>query len=162
MTQALETILNGNVLSAKSCSFFVNMIPTKGFTEVSYKEKLESEYVYDDSKDGTPVGTTSGRYSIESFSWTILRAPWLRLMPQLAALGLGSIGAARFGFQAVYSEPIAASPPGVDTLFGCRIVGIEDAYQEDIKALVTKVELMSIGMSRNGFTLWDPKRSLGL
>ncbi len=90
MAQDLSTLLNGAVLSAKSCAFYVDMIPRKGFTEVTYKEKLEAELVYDDSKDGGPVGITSGRYSIESFSWTMLKSRWLELMPYIAAMGLGS------------------------------------------------------------------------
>jgi hypothetical protein len=160
--QDVSTLLNGYVLSAKSCAFFIDMIPRKGFVEVSYKEKIEAELVYDDSKDGGPVGMTSGRYAVESFSWTMLKARWLELLPYLAAKGLGSYGNAIFGFQAVYSEPIHVGPPGVDTIFGCRIVGREETYSEDIKALVVKCEMLALGMSGNGFTLSDPKRAIGL
>lgn len=160
--QDVSTLLNGAIISAKSCRFYIDMIPRKGFVAVNYKEKLEDELVYDESPDGGPVGMTSGRYSVESFTFSMLYARWLEVMPYIAAKGLGSIGAARFGFQAVYSEQIHAGPPGVDTLFGCRIVGIEDDYSEDIKAKIVKCDLRSMGMSRNGFTLFDPKRELGL
>jgi hypothetical protein len=160
MTVQLATVLNGCVLSAKSCSFYIDLIPRKGILAVNYKEKIEAENVYDDDRTGTPVGSTSGRYSIEAFSITMLKANWLELMPYLTLKGLGSIGAARFSFVAEYSEPLDPLHTLVDAISPCRIVGVEDDYSEDIKALVTKLDLMALGMTRNGMMLWDLKRAL--
>lgn len=162
MTIDVATLMNGSILSAKSCQFFIDMIPRKGIVACNYKEKIEAENVYDDDRSGTPVGSTAGRYAVESFSLTLLRGSWLTLMPYLSLKGLGSIGAARFSFVAEYSEPLAPLQTVVDSLFYCRVTGIEDDYSEDIKALVTKLDLMCLGMSRNGMTLWDVKRSVGL
>ncbi len=156
----VATVLNGCILSAKSCSFFVDFIPRKGIVAVNYKEKLEAENVYDDDRTGTPVGSTSGRYSVESFSITMLKTKWAEFMPYLTLKGLGSMGAARFTFVAEYSEPLDPLHTIVDTLAYCRITGIEDDYSEDIKALVVKLDLMSLGMTRNGQMLWDLKRAL--
>jgi hypothetical protein len=168
MTIDIATVLNGNILSSKSCQFFVDMIPRKGIVACNYKEKLDAENVYDDDRTGTPVGSTSGRYSVESFSLTLLRASWNSvgpipgLMQQLALKGLGSFGAARFAFIAEYSEPLVPLSTVVDSLFFCRITGVEDDYSEDIKALVTKLDLMCLAMTRNGVSLFDPKRALPL
>ncbi len=170
MTIDVATLLNGNILSAKSCQFFAPVpFPLKGVVACNYKEKLEAEHVYDDDRTGTPVGSTSGRYSVESFSITLLRSSWNcvgpipGLMQRLTLLGLGSFGAARFPFVAEYSEPLSPLQTCVDALAYCRIVGVEDDYSEDIKALVTKLDLMALGMTRNGTnTLWDVKRALPL
>lgn len=168
MTIDIATVLNGNILSAKSCKFFVDMIPRKGIVACNYKEKMDAENVYDDSRDGTPVGSTAGRYSVESFSLTLLRASWNSvgpipgLMQQLALKGLGSFGAARFAFTAEYSEPLVPLSTVVDNLFFCRVTGVEDDYSEDIKALVTKLDLMCLSMTRNGLTFFDLKRDLPL
>lgn len=168
MTLNIATVLNGSILSAKSCQFFVDMIPRKGVVECTYKEKLDAEDVYDDDRTGTPVGSTSGRYSVDSFSLTLLRDSWNStgpipgLMQYLAAKGIGSFGAARFSFIAEYSEPLVPLSTVVDSLFYCRITGVEDAYSEDIKALVTKLDLKALALTRNGLTLFDPKRALPL
>jgi hypothetical protein len=159
----MATVLNGSILSAKSCQFFLPApVPVRGVLACNYKEKLEAENVYDDDRTGMPVGSTSGRYSIESFTITLLRTRWVELMPVLSLLGLGSIGAARFPFVAEYSEPLDPLHTIVDAIQSCRIVGIEDDYSEDIKALVTKLDLMALGMTRNGAMLFDIKRALPL
>jgi len=161
MALEVATLLNGRILSAKSCSFFVDFIPRRGIVAVNYKEKLEAEQVYDDSRTGTPVGSTSGRYSVESFSITMLRTAWADFMPYLTAKGLGSMGAADFDFVAEYHEPNDPLHTIVDALSHCRVVGIEDDYSEDIKALVTKLDLMANSLVRNGVhRLWDIKREL--
>jgi hypothetical protein len=71
------------------------------------------------------------------------------------------MGAADFDFVAEYHEPNDPLHTCVDALSHCRVTGIEDDYSEDIKALVTKLDLMAIGLIRNGVnTLWDLKREL--
>ncbi len=167
----IETILNGNILSAKSCSFFFDMIPRGGVVAVSYEEKLETEDVYDDSKDGGPIGSTSGKYSIDGFSVTLLRNAWNAmgpkpgLMQQMAIKGAlslapGSYGAARFSFVAEYSEPVAPMHTVVDAFANCRIVGVKDDYAEGIEKLVTVVTMKANRMTRNGLTLFSPTRAL--
>lgn len=165
----IATVLNGNILSAKSCSFFFDGIPRRGLVAVNYKEKLDVETVYDDSPDGAGIGSTSGRYAVESFSMTFLKAAWAAtgpipgIMQYLTLKGLGSYGSARFSFTAEYSEPLNPLATVVDTLAPCRIIGVEDDYSEDIKALVTKVDLHALLLVRQGTnTLFDPKRAIGL
>ncbi len=161
MTLEIATVLNGSILSAKSCQFFLPApAPIRGILAVNYKEKLEAENVWDDDRTGMPVGSTSGRYSVESFSITMLKTRWVELMPILTLVGLGSIGSARFPFVAEYSELQDPLHTVVDALFNCRITGIEDDYSEDIKALVVKLDLMALGMTRNGNALFDLKRAI--
>lgn len=159
----LATVLNGSVLSQKSCQFFLPApIPIRGVVACNYKEKIDAENVYDDDRTGMPVGSTSGRYAVESFSLTLLATRWVELMPALTLLGLGSMGAARFPFIAEYSEPNDPLHTIVDALSICRIVGVEDDYSEDIKAKVVKLDLMANALTRNGNTLWDIKRAIGV
>lgn len=165
----IATVLNGNILSAKSCKYYFDGIPRRGLVAVNYKEKLDVETVYDDSPDGAGIGSTAGRYGVESFTITFLRAAWAAtgpipgIMQYLALKGLGSYGAARFSFTAEYSEPLNPGATIVDTLAPCRIIGVEDDYSEDIKALVTKVDLHALLLVRQGGeTLFDAKRGLGV
>lgn len=166
----IATVLNGSVLSAKSCKFFFDNIPRHGVVAVNYKEEIEAEDVYDDDPTGLPVGSTSGRYKISGLSITLLKKAWIGTAPpglalQLAARpeALGSFGAARWTFSAEYSEPQDPLNTILESIAFCRIVGVEDDYSEDIKTLVTKLDLKANFMTRqSGLTLFDPKRGLGL
>jgi hypothetical protein len=165
----IETLLNGNILSAKSCKFYFDFIPRRGIVAVDYEEKLDSTDVYDDANDGGPVGSTAGQYSIESMSITFLRNSWNALGPKpglmqqlglkaAASLAPGSYGLARFTFTAEYSEPIAPTHTVVDTFFDCRVTGVKDSYAKGSEELVTVVSMKSLRMSRNGLTLYAPVR----
>lgn len=167
----IDTLLNGNIIGAKSGSYFFDLIPRRGLVAVDYEEKLESDDVYDDHKDGGAVGETSGKYSIDGMSITFLASAWncmgpkIGLMQQLVAKALlrgeTGYGAARFSFVAEYSEPMAPMSTIVDSISNCRIVGVKDSYAEGIEKKVVVVAMKSSGrLTRNGATLYSPTRNL--
>jgi hypothetical protein len=163
MTDLIETRLNDVPYSATSCSWTIALAPFVGISALSYSEKRERKMVYGSRRDGTPLGITNGRYSVDSISMTMLRSSFQRLAELLTPLGLGSIGDARFPIIATYSEPLA-SLSGVlpITIAGCRITGIKDSYQEGTDELSTEVEMMAMALTRNGLRLWSVVNGIGV
>ena len=165
MSDILETRLNDVPYSATSCSWFIAGAPFIGITALSYSEKRERKLVHASRKDGTPLGITSGKYSVDALSMTMLRSSFQRLIELLTPLGLGSYGDARFPLIATYSEPLATAagvlPVTID-IQGCRITGVKDSYQEGIDELVTEVDMMALALTRNGLRLWSVVNGAGL
>lgn len=158
MTDILETRLNDVIYSATSCSWNIALAPFVGITALSYSEKRERKLVHASRKDGTPLGMTGGKYSVDSVTITMLRSSFQRLIELLTPLGLGSYGDAKFPIVATYSEPLATVngvPPIVITIDGCRITGVKDSYQEGVDELVTEVEIQAMSLTRNGLRLWS-------
>ncbi len=165
MTDILETRLNDVVYSATSCSWLIAGAPFVGITALSYSEKRERKLVHASRKDGTPLGMTGGKYSVDSISMTMLRSSFQRLVEILTPLGLGSYGDAKFPIIATYSEPFATIqgvPPVVVAIDSCRITGVKDSYQEGVDELVTEVEMMALAVTRNGLRLWSTVNGLGI
>lgn len=165
MTDIIETRLNGTPYSATSCSWNIALAPFVGITALNYSEKRERKLVHASRKDGTPLGMTSGKYSVDACSFTMLRSSYQRLIEILTPLGLGSYGDAEFPIVATYSEPkalLAGVLPITIAIQGCRITGVKDSYQEGIDELVTEVDLMAMAITRNGLRLWSVVNGLGL
>lgn len=155
---------NNRVVSAKSCRYLIAGVPYVGITALDYEEKLEKELVYGADRSGSPIGMTSGKYSVSPFTITMLKDVFMKkFLPQMAILSAanlapGSYGAGSFPLVAQYSEPPLT--PDQDIISGCQIVGTKDAYQEGISALVTEISLMAMVLERNGLTLYSKLRSL--
>lgn len=158
MTDILTSRLNDVPYSMNSCSWNIALAPFIGITALSYSEKRERKLVHASRKDGTPLGITSGKYSIDALSMTMLRSSFQRLVEVLTPLGLGSYGDAIFPIIATYSDANATLrgelPITID-IQGCRITGVKDAYQEGVDELVTEVEMMGLQLTRNGTRLWS-------
>ncbi len=165
MTDIIETRLNGTPFSATSCSWNIALAPFVGITALSYSEKRERKLVHASRKDGTPLGKTGGKYSVDACSITMLRSSFQRLVEILTPLGLGSYGDAEFPIIATYSEPQAILRgvlPITVAIDGCCITGVKDAYAEGIDELLTEVEIMAIAVTRNGARLWSVVNGIGL
>lgn len=163
MTDIVETRLNGTPFSATSCSWSIALAPFIGITALNYEQKRERKLVHASRRDGTPLGMTSGKYSVGSLGITMLRSSYQRLIEILTPLGLGSYGDASFPILATYSEPqaiLAGVLPVTIDIEGCRIVGEKDSYQEGVDELVTEVELMAMSIKRNGLRLWSVVNSI--
>jgi hypothetical protein len=152
---------NNNVISAKSCAFTLAGVPYVGIVALDYADKLDAELVHGNNKDGSPIGYTSGEYSVDGFTFQVLKDVWIaKMLPQLAALSAamlapGSYGGARFPWIAQYQEgPLV----GVDTLTGARVVGTKDTYAQGTGKLVVEVTCMAMTLMRNGLTLYDRTR----
>lgn len=156
MTDLIETRLNDQPFSATSCSWDIALAPFVGVTHLGYSEKRERKLVHGSRRDGTPLGITAGKYSVDALSITMLRSSAQRLFELLTPLGLGSYGDAVFPIIARYFEPLRPFvPPIVLDIEGCRITGVKDDYQEGIDELVTEIELMGLAITRNGLRLWS-------
>lgn len=164
MSDLIETRLNDNIYSATSCAWHINNAPFEGITAVNYEQKRERKLVHASRRDGTPLGMTSGKYSVGSFSMTMLRSSYQRLIELLTPLGLGSYGDARFTFRGSYTEPLASLkgvPPIVIFVDGCRITGEKDGTQEGIDELVTEIDMAAMSITRNGLRLWSVVNGMG-
>jgi hypothetical protein len=164
VSDLVETRLNGTIYSATSCSWVIALAPYVGIVSLDYEEKRERKLVHASRRDGTPLGMTSGKYSVGSFSMTMLRSSFQRLAEQLTALGAGSYGDARFPVLATYSEPlasIAGVKPIVIDIQGCAITGVKDSFAEGFEELLTEVQLSAISLTRNGLRLWSVVNGVG-
>lgn len=156
MTDLIETRLNDQPFSATSCTWNIALAPFVGVTHLGYSEKRERKLVHGSRRDGTPLGITGGKYSVDSLTITMLRSSAQRLIEILTVLGLGSYGDAVFPIVAKYYEPLRPQvPPIVVDIEGCRITGMKDDYQEGIDELVTDIDLMGLALTRNGMRLWS-------
>lgn len=157
--------LNNRILSAKSVLVTVSAVPYTGILAMDYGDNLESEDVHGMNRDGTPLGDTSGKYSVERFTMTFLKDVFqLKFQTQLVALSLAAgafiptIGAARFPIMVQYSE--FGQPPCIDVIGGARVLSTKDDVQEGTGKAVTVVGLKALSLSRNGITLYDRSRSI--
>jgi len=165
MTDLIETRLNDTPFSATSCSWNIALAPFVGITALSYSEKRERKFVHASRKDGTPLGITNGKYSVDGLSMTMLRSSFQRLIEILTVQGFGSYGDARFPIIATYSEPLAllaGVPPITVAVAGARITGVKDSYAEGIDELVTEVEMTALAITRNGLRLWSVINGIGV
>lgn len=165
MTDIIETRLNDVPYSATSCSWTIAGAPFIGITALSYSEKRERKLVFASRRDGTPLGITSGKYSVDALSITMLRSSFQRLVEVLTLVGLGSYGDARFPIVATYSEPLASLVgviPITALISGCRVTGVKDSYSEGTDEAVTEVEMMAMSLTRNGTRLWSVINGVGV
>ena len=164
MTDIIETRINGTPFSATSCDFKIALAPFVGILAFNYSEKRERKLVHGARRNGTPLGMTSGKYSVDACSFTMLRSSFQRLIEILTPLGLGSYGDASFPCVCTYAEPqaaLAGVPPVVVGIEGCRITGVKDSNAEGIDEATTEVECMAMAMTRNGLRLWSVVAGLG-
>ena len=165
MSDVLITRLNDVPYSATSCSWRIAGAPYVGITSLSYSEKRERKLVHGSRKDATPLGITSGKYSVDGLSITFLRSSFQRLIELLAPLGAGSYGDATFPIIATYSDvqaSIRGATPIVILIEGARITSVKDSRDEGFDELTTEVEMMAMAMTRNGHRLYSVANGVGL
>lgn len=132
-----------------SCAHFFQGLPYKGITAVTFKDKRELKLVHAAQQDGTPLGLTSGIYSVENLSFTLLRDSAADLMLYLTALGLGSYGDAEFNYLLqVYEPTVPPSLPQSTLISGCRITGVEDKQEMGSDELVTEFTAQALFITR--------------
>jgi len=165
MSDVLQTRLNDTIYSATSCSWLIAAAPYIGILSLDYSEKRERKLVHASRRDGTPLGITSGKYSVDSLSMTMLRTSFQQLITTLSVLGLGSYGDATFPIIATYSDvqaQLKGATPIVIAIEGARITGVKESRAEGIDELTTEVEMMAMGLTRNGQRLWSVANGLGV
>ena len=158
MTDILR--VNNTIISWNSFSFKIDGIPWNGILAFDYEQKRERKVVYAAKRDGTPLGKTSGKYSVPSCSLTMLRDSFDKLTTILTLKGLGSYGDAEFSFVAQYVEPLQAPITVIGT--GCTIDGDKDSNAEGTDELTTEVEIGCLRLLKNGKSLASLVRAIPL
>lgn len=152
--------VNTTLLSWNSLSFKVDGIPFNGLLAFDYEQKRERKVVYAAKKDGTPLGKTSGKYSVPSCALTMLRDSYDKLTTYLTGKGLGSYGDAEFSFTVSYVEP--GQLPITILGYGCTIDGDKDSNAEGTDEATTEVEIGCLRLLRNGKSLASLVRAIPL
>ena len=152
--------VNNTILSWASCSVKFDGIPYNGITGIDYEEKRERAVVYGMRRDGTPLGKTSGKYSVPTCTISMLRDSADKLTTYLTAKGLGSYGDAEFVTIVQYIEPVPGATPITVILSGCTVDGVKDANQEGADALTTELTIGVLSLTKNAKRLWSVIRGL--
>lgn len=150
------------ILSWNSFSFKIDGIPYTGLTSFDYEQKRERKVAYGARKDGTPMGKTSGKYSVPTCSLTMYRDSYDDLTTYLTAKGLGSYGDAEFSFVAQYVEPVPGSTPITVIGTGCTIDGEKETQAEGVDELLTEVTIGCLRLLKNGKSLASIIRAVPL
>jgi hypothetical protein len=150
--------VNNTILSWTSCIFTVDGDPYVGILSFDYEQKRERKVVPGARRDGTPLGKTSGKYSVPTCSLKMLRDSADRLTNYLTLKGLGSYGDAELVFMAQYVEP--EQVPITVVCDGCTIDGEKDSNEEGTDQLMTEFEIGVLTLTKNGKRLWSLQRSI--
>lgn len=159
--------VNHTVYAWTSCRFLIDAQPWEGLVAVDYEEKRERKIVYAARQSGTPLGWTSGKYSVPAFTMKFLRDSWDALSTYLTLggllnPGLGSYGDAEWSFVLQTVEPVIGSLPITRVGAPCTVIGVKEGHEEGIDELVTEVDVACLQMRVNGKQLWSAARQLGV
>lgn len=159
--------VNNTNYSWTSCRFLIDAQPWEGLVSVDYEQKRERKIVYAARQSGTPLGWTSGKYSVPSFTMKFLRDSYNALTDYLSTgglinPGLGSYGDAEWSFMLQTVEPVVGAIPITRVGSPCTIIGEKESHEEGIDELVTEVEIACLSMRVNGKQLWSAARQLGV
>lgn len=158
MTDILR--VNSTVFGWNSHTAKFDAIPYNGILSVDYEQKRERKVVWGMKRNGTPLGKTSGKYSVAGCTVRMLVDSYDKLTDQLTLKGLGSYGDAEFLFGLQLLEP--RQKPLILMFSGCTIDGEKDAVAEGTDEAAVDVEIGALSMTRNGKRLWSVERSLSL
>jgi hypothetical protein len=134
--------------SWNSFSFKILGIPFNGIKAFDYAHKRERTVVYGARRDGTPLGKTAGKYSVEPITLTVLRDTADKITTMLTPLGLGSYGDAEFTFTAQYIEP--GNIPITVVGMRCTIDGEKDGNTEGTEEATTELTIGCLQLIKNG------------
>lgn len=152
--------VNDTIYGFNSCTFKLEGVPYIGIQSFDYEQKRERKIVYGAKRDGTPLGRTSGKYSVPSMSLKVLKDTWDSMSTQLTAMGLGSYGDAEFVFIAQMVE--LGSLPITVVCSGCTIDGVKASHEEGVDELVVELEIGCLAIAENGKLLFSLARGLPL
>lgn len=153
--------VNSIVYSWTSTLFKFDGQPWQGVLSMDYEQKRERKVVYGARQDGQPLGVTSGKYEVPSFSMKMLKDSADNLTDYLSVKGLGSYGDADFTILVQVVEPVLGAFPITVLASPCWITGKKDAHEEGIDELVTEFEVKTLALVENGKRLWSVVRGLG-
>lgn len=160
MTDLTLRRVNDTILSWNSGLVKIDSDPFEGILEIDYEQTRERKVVYGLRRDGTPLGKTSGKYSVKNVMLKMLRDSADALTDYLTAQGLGSYGDAEFSIQVEYAEP--GSIPIIVVIDGCTIDGEKDGNTEGTDESTTEFTIGALTLTKNGKRLWSVQRELTL
>ena len=126
----------------------VNGVPFTGFLEIGWEESREGEYIHAQRGDGTPLGITSGLYKVDSFTFKTLIDTGEMICQQLAALGLGSYGNARWNYTVEIFE--VGNPVITLNVSGIKIEKRKFSTAKGSEALAYEFEAKALGIQTIG------------
>lgn len=148
--------VNDTVYSWNSTLHKIDNAPWTGILEVNWEEKLETKLVYAARRDGTPLGSPSGKYSVDGFTMKMLRDTANAFTDYLCTkTGKRQYGRARFNYMLQVSEPLPGLAPITASAGTCRVIGKKNAQAEGIDELVTEFSILCLTMTENGKSLWS-------
>lgn len=156
--------VNNTVFSWTSSRFLVDGSPMEGFVACDYEQKRERKIVHAARQQGTPLGWTSGKYSVPTCKIRILKENSQAFKQQLLLnpTALGSYGDAEFTMLIQAIEPTIGSLPITVAAAPCAVIGEREAREEGIDELVDEYDLAVLEMSTNGLVLWSLQRLVSL
>jgi hypothetical protein len=148
--------LNSTILSWQSSQFSIMGVPYEGLLSIDFEQARERKIVKGMRRDGTPLGKTSGTYSVKGLTVRFLPDTYDLITTQLTALGLGSYGDAEFPIIFQYVEPLKLPQTIIWT--GCTIDGEKDGLAEGIDEAGVDVTIGALTCVRNGKFLYSLQR----
>ncbi len=135
-------LINGHRYEFASIELNINGSLLSGFKDLSYSDSLDPAKIRGNSPQ--VIGRTKGTYDAEG-SLTVYKEEWADILLKLS-LG-GGYMEVPFIISVVTSESIRVQ---TDILSGCRIKKVEDSHSEGNEALVVKLDLDIMVITRNG------------
>jgi hypothetical protein len=150
------TRVNDTIYSWNSCLHKIDNQPWVHIMEVNWEQKIDAKTVYAARKDGLPLGSTTGKWSLEGFTIKMLRDSADAFTDYLCSkTGTRFYGRARFDYLLQVTEPVPGARPLTASAQICRVVNEKDAQAEGTDELVTEFTILSIFFIKNGKALWS-------
>lgn len=148
--------VNDTIYSWNSCLQKIDNQPWPNIMEANWEEKLDVKTVYAARPDRLPMGSTTGKWSLDGFTLKMLRDSADAFTDHLCTkTGTRFFGRARFDYLLQISEPVPGLRPITASAQTCRVIGKKQAHAEGIDELVTEFTILSIFFTENGKALWS-------
>lgn len=157
-----EFRLNGHALSWGDLVFKIGNEKYRGFTAVSYDEKIERSLVYGMGKDHAPQGKTAGKYVPGAVKVKGRKSSVIRVRQALAALSPNGRSYGVPVFEASLQGISAGSNQAeIDTQFRrCQYAERSVSYEENADPLMEELIIVTEAIVENGLTLFDSSEEL--
>lgn len=145
--------VNSRELDWNSLIFKIGGERNESITSIAWAEKRDRPLGWSNRRSGKPGRRANGKYDPGTIKVTMYESDWLVWMAQLALQsGQGSYGDAYFEMSLQLVEP---GLPVKNTLFeDCCIISPSESYSEGTDPAKVDLEISTMGISTNGFTLY--------
>jgi hypothetical protein len=130
-----------------------------GFRSISYGDKRERSYAYGMGRPGQPRGRTAGKYTPDEIKLGGFKGSAQILLDTLAASASDqrSYGNVEIEITVQYLETSSGANevPILVEMHNCVVTGVASSEEEGPDALADEITLSTMGIVRNGTTLYD-------